>query len=181
MAHLVQGSGTIAQGSILFGVNWGLDPNPLSIVLTNECDIVNGKASYIIVAALVGAKDTITESKEYKDKTEGVVNNEVKNKTWKTLQNFLNGYIYNKNVTRYYFIDPGEAIEVPYLLVDFQHIQSIPIESIDSYDVVAQLPTPFKEQMMVLFASYTARIPVDREEDTTKIIENLIEPYKRKE
>lgn len=181
MARLSEGSDTLAQGAILFGVDWGLDPNPLSIVLSNECDLINGKASFIIVAALVAAKETIKESKEYKDKTQNINQIEISNKNWDTLKSFFEGYIYNKNVTRYFFIDPGDVLDAPYLLADFQHIQSIPIESADSFEIVAQLPSPFKEQMMVQFASYTARIPVERDEDTTEMVENLIEPFKRKQ
>lgn len=181
MAYLVEGVDSIAQGSVLLGVDWGLNPNPLSIVLSNECDLINGKASYIIVAALVAAKETITESEEYKNKVQGITDNELSKGKWDTLKKFLDGYIYNKGVTRYYFIDPAEAIDAPCFLVDFQHIQSIPIEDTDCLEVVASLPSPFKEQMMVQFASYTARIPVDRESDTTAIIEGLIDPLKRKQ
>ena len=181
MAYLVEGTDERAQGAILDGVDWGLDPNPLSIVLSNECDLVNRKASFLIVAALVEAKETITESEEYKNKTQGITDNEVGRNKWETIKKFLDGYIYNKGITRYFFINPAEAIDAPCLLVDFQHIQSIPIEDTGDIEVVAQLPTPFKEQMMVQFASYTARIPVERDEDTTGIIETLIEPLKRKQ
>ena len=179
MAHLIEGTNTIAQGAVLYGVDWGLNPNPLSIVLSNECDLVNGKASFIIVAALVAAKETITESEEYKNKTQGITGNLVGKGKWDVLKKFLDGYIYNKGVTRYFFIDPADALDAPCFLADFQHIQSIPIEDTDTLSVVAQLPSPFKEQMMVQFASYTARIPVEREDDTTKIIESIIDQLKR--
>lgn len=178
MAHLVNGN-KITQGAILYGVDWGLEPNPLSIVLTNECDFVNGNASFVIVAALVAAKETITESEDYKNKTQGITSEEIGKSKWDVLRKFLEKYIYNKGVTRYYFIDPAEAIEAPYFFVDFQHLQSIPIESVEDLEVVAQLPSPFKEQMMVQFASYTARIPVDRADDITSIVDNIISPLKR--
>lgn len=179
MANLIASSETIAQGAILHGVEWGLNPNPLSIVLSNECDIINDKASFIIVAALVSAKETITESKEYKNKIQGITNNEIGANKWNSIKSFLENYIYNKGVTRYYFIDPSNAIDAPYFLVDFQRIQSIPIEDANMLEVIAQLPSPFKEQMIVQFASYTARIPVDRQEDTSKIIEDIIAPIKK--
>ena len=110
MAHLVDGTDEIAQGAILVGVDWGLDPNPLSIVLSNECDLINGKASFIIVAALVEAKETITGSEEYKNKTQGITDNEVGKSKWETIKKFLDGYIYNKGITRYFFINPADAI-----------------------------------------------------------------------
>ena len=178
MAHLVEGN-TLSQGAILDGVDWGLEPNPLSIVLTNECDFVNGNASYVIVAAIVSAKETITGSEEYKNKIEGISDSTVGKKKWEVLRNFLEKYIYNKGVTRYYFIDPADVLDAPYFFVDFQHIQSIPIDSAKYLEVIAQLPTPFKEQMMVQFASYTARIPVDRADDTTAIVDDIISPLKR--
>lgn len=180
MARLVECE-KLSQGTVLDGVDWGQgESNPLSIVLSNECDIINDKASFIIVAALIPAKDTIISSKEYLSKIEGYNPGEVGEKKWKKLKEFIEGYIYNKGVTRYFFIDPSPVLEVPFLFVDFQHIVSIPFEDCKDLETIAQLPSPYKEQMMVQFASYTARIPVDREEDTTAIVEEIVEPIRLK-
>ena len=180
MAHLIKCE-NISQGTVLDGVDWGLgESNPLSIVLSNECDLINDKASYIIVAALIPAKSTIVNSKEYLSKTEGYNQGEVGKDKWRKLKDFIEGYIYNKGVTRYFFIDPRPTLDAPFLFVDFQHILSVPFENCQLFEAIAQLPSPYKEQMMVQFASYTARIPVNREEDTTAIVEEIVEPIRLK-
>ncbi|MBR5907043.1 MAG: hypothetical protein IKZ50_01455 [Bacteroidales bacterium] len=180
MAHLVD-CVKLCQGSILDGVDWGQgESNPLSIVLTYDCDIINDKASYIILAALIPAKPTIVTSKEYLSRIQGYNNGEISKEKWKKIKEFIEGYIYNKGVTRYYFIDPHPILDAPYLLVDFQHIMSIPFDQSNQLETIAQLPSPYKEQMMVQFASYAARIPVDREEDTTPIVSDIVSPIRQK-
>jgi hypothetical protein len=63
--------------------------------------------------------------------------------------------------------------------VDFQFVLSIPIVEIEKLNKIAQLSSPFVEQMIVHFSSYTSRIAVDRCETPQKdeIISKLIEPY----
>jgi hypothetical protein len=142
--------------------------------------LINDKASFIIVAALVPAKSTIINSKEYISRIESYNQGEVGKEKWKKLKDFIDSYIYNKGITRYYFINPNPVLEAPYLFVDFQHILSVPFEDCIGIEPIAQLPSPYKEQMMVQFASYTARIPVEREEDTTAIVEEIVEPIRLK-
>ena len=51
----------LTQGSIVDGVDWGdRDNDPLSIVLSNACDLEHdGHCSYLIVAAMYQAGDII--------------------------------------------------------------------------------------------------------------------------
>ena len=95
---------------------------------------------------------------------------------WGKVKPFLDDYILNKGVSRYYYINMEPVVVSPPLFVDFQHIVSIPYDQINEFDNVAQLNSPYREQMMVQFASYTARIPIDRINDTTDLARNLIEP-----
>ena len=67
-------------------------------------------------------------------------------------------------------------MESPPLFVDFQHVVSVPFAEINILENLAQLDSPYREQMMVQFASYTARIPIDRINDTSDLAKNLIEP-----
>lgn len=180
MAYLIN-SDILSQGAVLLGVDWGVNPNPLSIVLTSECDLIHEKASYIIVASLISAKEIICESSDYQDMIQDIGEEGISNSKWGKISKFLNNYIHNKGISRYYFIDPADAFDSPHLFVDFQHLKSIPFEDSSSFEVLAKLPTPYKEQMIVQFASYMARIPVDRTEDTTQIIEDIIAPLKRKQ
>ena len=70
MQWVIEKKGNITQGSIVSGVDWGRgEDNPaLSIVLSNACDFEHDKLSFLIVAALVPAKDTLMATKEYKSK-----------------------------------------------------------------------------------------------------------------
>lgn len=177
MATLIDFGGRITQGTVVYGVQWGGSSiSPLSIVLTNACDFENDKASYLIVAALVPAAETIQASKEFASRIGEVQDGQISNAKWKKVKEWLEGYIYNKNVSRYYLLHPGEVFDSPLLLVDFQCVTSIPINAGVSLDPVAQLPSPYVEQMMVQFASYIARIPVDREVDSTRAAEELMSP-----
>lgn len=177
MATLVDFEGRITQGTVVYGVNWGGSGiNPLSIVLTNACDFENDKASYLMVAALVPAAETIQASKEYISRIGEITDNKISNAKWKKVKEWLESYIFNKNVSRYYLISPGQVFESPLLLVDFQCVTSIPISAGMPLDPVAQLPSPYVAQMMVQFASYVARIPVNRELDSSIAARELIAP-----
>ncbi len=178
MEMLIKPLDKITQGSIVDDVDFGMgDSNPLGIVLSNECDIINGKSSYIIIASLMPAADIILNSKEFMNKVEGCgEDGKLSKKKSERIKNFLDDYIFNKGITRYYFINPIPVIEVNPLFVDFQHIISIPYENISNLENIAQLKSPYCEQMIVHFASYTARIPVDRDDNTDELARSLIGP-----
>jgi hypothetical protein len=159
-------SDKITQGSIIDGIKWnnGLE-NYLGIVLSNACDFENAdKLGYIIVSALIPAKETLQFSKQYKDL---VKSENLSEPQKKALKRFLENYIHNKEVTRYYFIDSEPVFEGGLFLVDFQIVQSVPNKKKD-VEVIAQLKHPFIEQLMMRFVSYTARIPSDRVDEETK-------------
>ncbi len=181
MDMISEASESITQGSIVDGVDFGFgENNPLGIILSNACDFLNDKMGFVLIASLVSAKDVILDSKEFKNKVEGVGEDHKLSKTkWGKVKPFLDDYILNKGVSRYYYINMEPVLESPSLFVDFQHIVSIPYDQINELDNVAQLNSPYREQMMVQFASYTARIPIDRINDTTDLARNLIEPEYR--
>lgn len=166
-------SGSILdQGAIVSGVIWpNGGNNPLGIVLTNTCDFAQDKASFILVAALVDASDVFKESKQYQDIIgDGVV--ELSGNKTKSLKNYLEGYIHNANITRYFFIDPTPAFDSDYLLADFQNLTTVKWDSRDQLTVEGVLPSPFREQCVTRFAAYTSRIGVDRV-DTGRLQEIL--------
>lgn len=173
----------ITQGSIIDGVDWGLgDENPLSIVLSNACDLEHRKCSFLIVLALLPASETLSNSKEFISKVESADNNKgLGSKAWNSLCEFLKGYIHNKNICRYYFFDPRPELDVEPLVVDFQMIRSVPFAKIGELERLAQLSSPFVEQMVVHFAGYTARIPSDRVDDDEekKLLAELTCGYKK--
>lgn len=170
---------SITQGTVVDNAQWGDDPNPLSIVLSNACDFENDKLGYVILAALVPASDTIVNSKEFLGKVSSVTEDNIisGSKLKKAIISLLENYIYNKTINRYYFLDPTVVLGCPPLLVDFQRIQSIGYANIKSLEGVAQLDSPYKEEMIMRFVSYTARIPVNRERYNDTLINSLITPY----
>lgn len=169
----------ITQGSIVDGIDWGGgDDNPVGIVLSNACDIENDHASYIIVAAMYPASDLIAHSREYKGWLNGAViydDSTVRQKN--SIKDRLSEYIHHKKVNRYYFIDCRQCDIGMLMMVDFQQIKSIAIDEKSKFIPIATLDSPLKEQMIMQFVSYTARIPSDRvsEEEASVIINTLIE------
>jgi hypothetical protein len=182
MIFLREPSEQIKQGMIVDQIPWSLDgPKPLGIILSNPCDLEHDKASYLLLAALIPAKETLQRAKEFKNKIQGAGEDYQLNgsKQWKGLTEFIESFIHNKNIVRYYFIDPRPVIEAPLFFVDFQLILSIPISESPVLSKVAQLSSPFVEQMIIHFASYTSRIASDRVDDLQlkEITDKIAEPY----
>ena len=170
---------TITQGSVIDGIQWGLEPNPLGIVLSNPCDLEWGNASYLLVASLIPAKKTIQISKEYQQKVENFKNNELSKSKWKSFSNYFTQFVNNQNIIRYFFINPTKVIKAPLFFVDFQHIITIPIDKKDTLETVAKLPSPFREKMIMHFSSYISRLGLDREnmDELDSLITDLADPY----
>lgn len=176
MAKFSKSIDVLRQGSVVDGVDWGIPNGPLGIVLTNQCDFENAKAAFVIVCCLVGARETIQNSKEYKERFKDIREETISKKKSKPIKDFLEDYIHNKNIARYYFIDADDNMGTPSLMADFQHLISIPYQDTSKLEVVAQLDTPYVEQLMVHFASYSARIPSNRS-DSSELISEIISPY----
>jgi hypothetical protein len=181
MTFVEQPSDLIKQGMIVDRIPWSIEgPKPLGIVLSNPCDLEHNKASYLLLAALISAKTTLQLTNEFQEKVKN--NNEehyLKRKSWKSLSEFIKDSIHNKYITRYYFIDPRPIIEDPPFFVDFQFVLSIPIVASNLLDKVAQLSSPFVEQMIMHFAAYTSRIACDRADDSQveRMVTEIAEPY----
>ena len=172
--------GEITQGTIVDGVDWGFgDDNPLSIVISNACDLEHDHSGFLMVAALERASDVLQASKEFQALVNGVKNGQLSQNQSKAVKRFLSGYIHNKSICRHFFFDPRPIIDLDSLLVDFQHIRSLDLASIKTLEPLAQMKHPFVEQMMMRFTSYVARIPVDRpnQEDEEKYLNELAENY----
>lgn len=157
----------ITQGSIVSGVDWGRgnENPPLSIVLSNACDFENDKLGFVIVAALVPAKETLEMTKEYRDKVSSAgTGQELARKPWESFSNYLVSFIHNTKVGRYYFFDPTPTIDAPLLLVDFQQIRSLDLAMLEGLGIEGQLAHPHVEKMMAHFVSYVGRVPTERVE-----------------
>lgn len=162
-----ESDGELTQGGIL---DLG-DDSPLHIILSNACDLEHGKCSFIVLAALVPAVEVIKANKEYSE----ISNGELSGKQGKRLRKLVERFVYNKDVSRYYFIDPSAVLDSEALFVDFQNIKSVRISEATEGEVVAKLRSPLVEQMMMHFVSYVARIPSDRADDDyiSRLIDRL--------
>lgn len=177
---LSQHNNVITQGTIVDGVDWGRgEDNPLSIVLSNACDLEHGKSNFLIVAALESAVDVIQQTNEFKSKVKDSIDGKLSRKQWKSLSDFLSNYIHNRNICRFYFFDPRPVIDLGCVFVDFQQVKSVEISAVDSLSLEGQLNHPFVEQMMMRFTSYTSRIPSERVDETIekKYIQELADGY----
>lgn len=167
MQWVIESKDNITQGSIVSGIDWGHgeDDPPLSIVLSNACDFENDKLGFLIVAALVPAKETLFATKEFQSHVGGAKDQVLKAKSWEHFVEYLTSFIHNTRVCRYFFIDPMPVIESPLLLVDFQQLQSLDVETIVDLGYEGQLDHPHIEKLMANFVAYTGRVPSDRSEE----------------
>ena len=180
MSSLIACSANITQGTVVDNVPWRVEPRPLGIVMSNPCDIEWDKASFILIASLIPAKETIHLSKSFQDKVSSAnTQKELKSKTWESLNKMIETYVFNSNITRYFFIDPTDILTAPLFFVDFQHLITVPIDYTDGLEKVAQLPNPHVEKMIMHFASYVSRIGTGRfsSEKTQNFVDMLAHPY----
>lgn len=169
----------LTQGAIVDGVDWDMgENNPLSIVLSNACDIENNKVGFLIVAALLPAASTLCESKEINSAAERDASaTGLTKKQKKSIRDKLTNYINNAQVCRYFFFDPNPVINADLLLVDFQMVKSINVNA--NLDYIGQMKQVFTMQMMSRFVSYTGRVPVDRPDESkiNQYIQDLTHGY----
>lgn len=117
----------LTQGSIIDNVDWGYtkDCNPLSIVLSNACDLEHeGHCSYLIVAAMHLAADVIQASREYKGLLGDTPSDKITKKQRKGIERLYSDYIHNRTINRYFFIDCSEIEPNLYMVVDFQVVEN---------------------------------------------------------
>ena len=165
MQWVVDAKENITQGSIVSGVDWGRgEDNPaLSIILSNACDFEHDKLSFLIVAALVPAKETLMTTKEYMSKVASADDEKgLRTRPWTSFVNYLTNFIHNTSIGRYFFFDPNPVIDAPLLLVDFQQVRSIDVNIMEDLINEGQLDHPHVEKMMAHFVGYMGRIPTDR-------------------
>jgi hypothetical protein len=169
----------LTQGSVLDEVPWGLDPNPLGIVLTNPCDLTWEKASFLLLAALKPAREIIQSSREFKERVQSAQDNELSGNKWERLERHLSEFALNAGIRRWFLVE-ADVLELEPLFVDFQHLIAVPFEKLSSPRIVAVLPSPDREKMIVHFAGYTSRIGVDDpdEENMRRIVAALASPFR---
>lgn len=171
--------GSLDQGFVVYGLPWRVDPPPaLGIVLTNTCDFEHDNAQFVIAAALVPARPVIQGSAEFENKVANADKGELSKTRWKSVRRLLEDKIFNREIARYFLLDADELGMDP-LFADFQFLVSVPISWADEMRAVAKLQSPYREQLIVHFASYTSRIGVERPhgDDLSRLHETLADPW----
>ena len=172
----------ITQGTLLDKVTWPQEPEnpPLGIVLSNPCDLEHGKASYMLVSPLLDASVVVRQTKEWHSIV-GLNDGPLSKSKQDKLRKLLGKYIHNIEANRRHFCIRATELQigVDLLMVDFQNLHSLPIESRETVEPLAQLESPYREQMMMHFVSYVARIGVDRVDggELTRIKHSLAGEY----
>lgn len=152
----------VLAGDIVFGTagsrtgHW--------VVLSPSCDLVQGKADYVLLAAA----EPLNEEKEVlawrgglptptnqakRDLTEVLTNNRAKGQR-----------------ERYHFL-PG-ALTMPDLLADFQRLEALERASFDELERIASIDSPYAEAVVSRFLRYYSR-PGTQDVDIAPTIERL--------
>lgn len=122
------------------------------IILTPTCDMVVSegrevKSEYVIIAGCTPLTET-TEGKEWMERGS--------DNAKKALVAFMKNNKQKGQPDRHYFI-PGTFF-LPDLFADFQLIQAVPFATLETFERVASLDSPFAECLLNRFSRYMGRV-----------------------
>lgn len=137
----------IDQGVIIDSVYfYGLDQNHKGFVLTPACDFAQNKAELVQICALlpapllIGNLRTTIWSRQNLSNVRGNIKNIIKQK-----------------IPRYHWLSPPSEISTA-LVADFQIITSIPFVELENLPLLAELNSPFREQIPARYSAYMGRV-----------------------
>jgi CheY-like chemotaxis protein len=113
------------------------------MILTPSCDFAQSKATHVILAKC----EQLVDGEEYKKWAEG--------KTPPSTQR-LEQLVEDKRGDRYKFLP--RTFFIPDLVVDFQQLRSIVVDSLKTFKPIATLDSPFAESVLARFARYFNRL-----------------------
>jgi len=138
------------------------------IVLTPSCDLEQKKASYVLLAFCSKLDDHEVGgklAKQYKDETDPVRKGNKK----ASLDQFLKS---NMN-DRFFFLPSIDIMDLPALVIDLQQISSVVFSEVqEKYKVVAELDTPYAQDLQAKFTRYNNR-PGTPDIETAELIDNI--------
>lgn len=117
------------------------------VLLTPSCDVVQGKAEWLILAQCFA----LTDQTEY---TEWNANRS--NTKRQQLESLIANNRRSKQPERFHFLP--KALGLPDLVVDFQQLVSIPAQQLEPMNRVASLDSPFAEALLARFNRYFGRL-----------------------
>ncbi|MGD9854588.1 MAG: hypothetical protein AB7U20_06505 [Planctomycetaceae bacterium] len=120
-------------------VNWGTER---VLVLTQTCDLAQGKTNRVVVAAAVDAEQVVLSGQFSPQAVQGQVR--------------------MARVYGWYFLPADDQLELPELIIDFNQLHSLPRHLLEQLcrdgHRVASVQTPFREHLAKHFADTYSRI-----------------------
>lgn len=157
-------SATLDQGVILKELYfYGSDVSRPGVVVTPTCDIEQGKCDYVQVCALWDAWEVVDGllhgawSGMKLVQPSGAL---AAGPLGKDKRSNLEGQIrrlVTQQFSRYHWLNPPPGTTVP-RIVDFQQLASIGINEVAGSTIVAELRSPYREQLCARYAAYMGRV-----------------------
>lgn len=141
----------IDQSTILRNVYfYGIDELCIGLVLTPTCDFAQNKVELVQVCALIPAWDFIREMLQTDWK------NFNSDKKIKDIQGKVKELI-RLRFPRYHWFAPLPNTTIP-LIGDFQNVTSLPFLELEKLEIIAELISPYREQVPARYAAYMGRV-----------------------
>lgn len=169
------------QGDILHPIEYHLFENPvMGIILSPRCDIEQEKVDYLKFAIVIPADGILRQKQEYIDWISNRTPDEISGKDTvkptgsNKIYRVFKKYIFNQNIGRFYYLIPFE--NYGYLAIDFQAIWTLKQEQITDADVIAQMQTPDREDMLQSYVGYAGRVGTEdlSLDDAHSITQNVV-------
>lgn len=152
---------------------YSLDATRLGLVLTPACDIAQSKAVYVQVCALFPAWEFISSLLRNDWSNIGALDGKGNLRPLAELSNSKKSDLLGKikqlvgqRFPRYHWFAPFPGDSEP-LVGDFQNVTSLPVAEVAKLEVVAELLSPYREQVPARYAAYMGRVGTPDFEDTS--------------
>lgn len=137
------------------------------IILTPSCDFAQKKADYVLLASCTKLREH-KEGGKLVEQYEGA-SPEAKADKAGRLSQFLKSNMGDRN----FFLPSIDILDIPALVVDLQQVKSVQISEVqEKYKVVAELDTPYAQDLQSKFTRYNNR-PGTPDIETTELINNI--------
>jgi hypothetical protein len=160
-------SGRIDQSVILMDVYfYAIDESRLGIVLTPTCDFEQAKCEWVQLCALFDAWDVIGgllrgawSGKNLVDEKGAFISGPLSKGKANEFRDGLRILI-GQQYQRYHWFAPLPGTEIPQI-ADFQLTTSIEVGELNLSSAVAELRSPYREEVAARYAAYMGRVGTD--------------------
>jgi hypothetical protein len=153
----------IDQGLILDGVYfYAIDEVRPAFVLTPACDIAQQKADFLQVSAVWEAREVLQEFvqdpwRKHLSKADGTLLNGPLSKNKEDWLVDRIKELIAQRFQRWHWLAPIPGTASP-LVIDFQLVQSVSFPDLTHARILAELASPFREQVPARYAAYMGRV-----------------------